>query len=489
MAEFNNLENFKKSVINSVGILFLVKLILLPISGLVNIILARLLEPIHFGIYGILSVIIYTTYDICDLGLVAFAVQTKDELNLNEYRTVFTLKLILSIIGFIILWLISTFLINLFHLSKEAQIAMKLLSLVILIEPISSISRVILQRKLLYKKIAFLDTINLLSFYLVVIILAYYHFEVWSFILAGLISVIITNILYIIISPWNFGLNLNTEVAKRALKFGSFFQLSNIIKMVREYTTAILGGIIFGPKAVGYLSWADNITSKIATTFTQEVNRVTFPAISRIQTDKKAVSLFFSKTVYYLLLLTSPLIFMLFALSYETIIIIFKPKWLPALPALIAFGFVVLAGHFIYIGENLLKGLGQVKKASLITGLWTITLWLIIPFTKKWLGYNSIAFAWMISSFLSTILIINTVNKYHPLDLKPILYILFSSAFSAFLISLLKNIITINIYTLIILYILGILGYILILFIIKHTQIYGELKNLLKLLLSSYRDI
>lgn len=482
MDEFAYIKEFKKKIVKGASTLFLVKLILLPINILVSIILARVLEPVHFGIYGILNSLVYIGYQVSDLGLGAFLVQGGKKPGLDEYKTVFTLRLIFSVILFAIIWIIFPFIRSFFHLSAQAYSMIKVFSLILLAEPFSSVSRAILQRGLLYKRIGILDVINALSYYFVVLALALYRFGVWSFIIASVLSTFVTSLSYFVASPWSLGLKLNKVIAKKALRFGSLFQFSCMTSMLRDSIIAIFGGMAFGPQAVGYLSWAYGVTAKLSTAFSNEIGRITFPAISRIQSNAEAVSVFFSKATRYLMLFTAPIMFILFALSYEVIVLVFKPKWIPALPALIAFGLLALIGHFVTVGGSLLKGLGKVKKDFLIMSVWTVATWLIALTTAKWLGHNAIAIGWSLSALIPALWIINIVNRYHPLDLKGILNPLLAAALSAFLISLIKNIITANIYTLIILFGIGLFVYIFFLFVIERNRAWREVWDLLRLL-------
>ncbi|MCM8795682.1 MAG: oligosaccharide flippase family protein [Candidatus Omnitrophica bacterium] len=475
-------QDFKKNVVRGTVILFLVKLILLPISIILSIILARLLEPVHFGIYGILSLFIETSRQISEWGLVAFLIQKYESPDIREYRTVFTLRLIISIFFLILIWLLLPFLEKVFKLPSESILMAKVFSSVLIIGTLSAVSSAILYRRLQFKRIGLLYIISVLGYQIPAVVLAFLGFRAWSFIWASVISVSIYTISCFIFSPWKIGFFLYRPVIKRILEFGSFFQLTHIVALIRDNIIPILGGIFFGPQAVGYLSWAYSSVLRLSALFHQSVGSIAFPAFSRIQNNLEAVSRFFSKSIRYLMLFTAPIMFILFALSYEVILIIFKPKWIPAIPALILFGFLSLLGHFTTIGDNLLKGIGKVKKNFLIMSIWTILSWAVSLSTLKPLGYNSIALGWTLSALVPAIWITIIVGRNYPLDLRGILNPILASAISAFLVFLLKSLIEINIYTLFLLGGFGLCLYLIILWILEGKRLLRELLELSSLL-------
>jgi len=481
MDEFAHIKDFKKKVVLGTGILFFVKIILFPIGLIVSVILARLLEPVHFGIYGILNFFVYTGYSISELGLIGFLVQQKQNPSLEECRAVFTLRLMLSAIIFTIIWIFFPFIRGFFNLPAQACSMIRIFSLLLLSEPFAAVSRAVLQRNLSYKIIGTLDVINTITYQVVVVIMAFYSFGTWSFIAASVVSATVTNLLYFVTSPWRLGFRLNKDIAKKVFRFGFFFQLTAMTAMLRDNIIAIFGGIAFGPRAVGYLSWGYGIANKLAAMFQYEVGRIMFPAIARIQNNSEAISIFFSKAIRYLMLFTAPIMCILIALSYEVIVLIFNPKWIPALPALVIFGILNLICHFVTVGDNLLKGLGKVKKDFIIIGIWTIATWLISVIIAKWLAYNAIAIGWALSSLIPTIWITNIVNRRFPIDLRGILNPLLAASLSAYLISLVKHIFTMNIYSLISLCVIGLFLYILFLYAIERRRAWHEILDLLRL--------
>lgn len=482
MEEFKDIFEFKKEIVKGTGILFLARFILLPISLIVSIILARLLEPIHFGIYGILSLFIEISRRISTQGLDAYLVQKYEPPDIREYRTVFTLRLIISIFFFILIWLFLPLLKISFKLPPEGILMARVLSSILIIGTFSQVSAALLQRKLHFKKMGILEIILNLGYQIPAVVFASLGFGAWSFIWASVISTSIYTISCFMLSPWKMGFFIYPPVIKKVLNFGSLFQLSSLVALIRDNIIPILGGIFFGPQAVGYLTWAYNSILRLCCIFHQIVGSITFSAIARIQNNSEAVSKFFFKSIRYLMLITAPIMFIFFALTYEVIVIVFNPKWIPAIPGLILFGCLSLLGHFTTVGDNLLKGLGKVKENLLIMSIWTIASWVISFLAIKLIGYNGIAWGWTLSALIPVIWIINMVRGNYPLDLRGILNPLLASSISAFLISLLKSLIKLNISTLFLLGGIGLCLYLVLLWILEEKKLLKEILYLFNLL-------
>ncbi|MCX7661507.1 MAG: oligosaccharide flippase family protein, partial [Candidatus Omnitrophica bacterium] len=297
--------NFKRKVILGIGILSLVELLSFPLRAVISLVLARLLEPLVFGIFGIMEMFIYFGRNISTLGLEAYLVQKKEDPKLVEYRTIFTLRFILGSIFLFLIFIFSSHLLSLFKLTDKANMMIRILSLVLLIEPFSAISKVLIQRGLQYEKLGIINLVNLLASRIVIVILVYLKFGVWSFIWGYIFIFILEAILFLKICPWKIGVALEPSTVKKAFKFGSLYQLSETIAVSQYYIIPVLGGIIFGPQAVGYLSWGYNILSRLSGTFNFIIGRITFPAVSRIQDNFLEAVNFFVKVVRYLMFITA----------------------------------------------------------------------------------------------------------------------------------------------------------------------------------------
>jgi len=485
--EFKDIFDFKRRVIGGTTILIAVKLILIPSEVTTAIILSRLLEPVHFGIYRILSLFIMTCLQISEWGLGAALIQKSSNPDIAEYRTVFALRLIINSLFLVFIWLILPFLKIIFRLPPECILMVKIFSSIFIIGTFSFIPYALLQRKLQFKKIAILQIISVLGYQIPAITLAFLGFKAWSLIIASIISAFIFSLFSFIFAPWKIGFAFCRSVIRQVFKFGSFFQLTSIVGSIRDNIIPVLGGIIFGPQAVGYLSWGYNSIERLSVIFHQVIGSVAFPSVSRIQDNPEAVSKFFLRSIRYLMLLTAPLLFILFALSYEVIEIIFTSKWIPALPALIIFGCLSLLGHFTTVGDNVLKGLGKVKEDFKIMSIWTILAWVISIFSMGFLGYNAIAFGWTISALIPAVWITHIIGKYHRIDFKGILNPLLAGALSAFLILIMKYKLIMNIFSLFFLGGLGLVFYLVILWILEGKRFFEEMLDLWRLVFEKSR--
>lgn len=472
------MREIKRKIVVGTGVFFLVKIVLLPIGAAVGIALSRILEPVYFGIFGILSFLVFTSSQLGELGFGAFLVQKNKEPEPDDYKTVFTLRLAIAVFVFVLLWFLSPILTRWFNLTRDAIIMIRVMSFAIFAEVFSCVSRSILQRKLAYKKIGAMDIVNAMTYQVSAIILALAGFKAWTFVFSVIASSLVTNLSYFILAPWRMGIGFKAQAVKEVFRFGSFFQLSYLSALLRDNIIAIFGGLAFGPQAVGYLSWAYNITLRITGVFNQVIGSITFPAISRMQDSPDKAVVLFVRAIRYLVMFTSPLIFIFLSLSYEITVFIFKPKWLPALFALFLFGMHHLLASFTTVGDNTLKGLGAVKEDFKIMSTWTLVSWLLAFLSMKWLGFNAIAFGWCLSTVLPVIWIVGFMQKIHPFSLKPVLLPMLAAAMSALFVFSLKQVVPLNIVTVMILGVCGICLYVYILVLLEGPQLKEEAKGL-----------
>ncbi|KKS41094.1 MAG: Polysaccharide biosynthesis protein [candidate division CPR1 bacterium GW2011_GWA2_42_17] len=141
-----------------------------------------------------------------------------------------------------------------------------------------------------------------------------------------------------IISPWKPTLSFNKQSFKSLVSFGVPFQLNSILGLVKDRLLVAYYGIVLPATQVGYLQWAERWSLFPLRIVVDNVNKVTFPAYSRLQGKKSELTKAIEKSLFFTALIIFPTLVAMNVLAPALIQIIPKyQKWQPALLALMLF--------------------------------------------------------------------------------------------------------------------------------------------------------
>jgi len=363
-----------RRAVSGVMVLTLRKFALRAISYLGGIFLARLLAPEIFGIFAIISFVINFFAFFSDVGLGAALIQKKDELTKKDLAVTFTLQQILVVAVVLLIYLSAPFFSLKYHLDQQGIWLIRIFSLSLFLTSLKTIPSILLERKLKFTRLIWPEVVEVVSFQVLAVGLAWLGLGIWSFIIGLLVRSLLGMIVLYLISPWRPNFAWDSLIARRLVSFGLPFQLNGFIATIKDAVMPVFVGAVSGTVAVGYLNWALTF-SKLPILFMSDIFRVTFPTYSRIQDNKEVLKKAIEKTIRFTNLFLFPTVFLLAATAKPIITIIFTDKWLPALPA-----FYIHLGGILVVGitntfMDSLWALGKTKIAVKLLIIFTIVNW------------------------------------------------------------------------------------------------------------------
>jgi len=212
----------------------------------------------------------------------------------------------------------------------------------------------------------------------------------WAVLARGIIGLV----LIYLISPWLPGLAINRKSAKRLLSFGVPFQVNSLLALAKDDLLTVFLGKILPFAQVGFIGWAQKWANMPLRFIMDSVNKVTFPAYSRIQGNLAALKAGIEKALFSVCFFTFPALMGLSLLA--TPLVELLPRYLKWQPALISlFLFCVQAG-FACVSTtltNTLNATGRIKTTLKLMIFWTVLTWILTPPLIFLLGFNGVALA------------------------------------------------------------------------------------------------
>lgn len=369
-------------------------------------ILTVILTPTIFGIFTLVSALLNLLVYFSDIGLAAALVQKKEEPTEKDLTSTFTLQQII-IFSIVILGLVfSKPIANFYKLDADGLMLLRVLIFSLLLSSLKTIPSILLERKLNFNRLIIPQIAESVVFYTTAVVLAVMGYGIAAFTWAVLARGVVGLYLIYFLSPWVPKLGLNKLSTKNLTSFGLPFQLNSTLALLKDDLLTVFLGKALSFHEVGYIGWAQQWAFKPLRFFMDPVNRVIFPAYSRLQDHKEELARAVEKSLFFVTFFVYPSIFAIAAIAPQIMELIPKyHKWEPALPLLYLFIVNAVFSSVSTTFTNALFATGRPKIVLKFMVFWTIITWaLTYPLVMKY-GYLGvgIASALVASTSLGTI--------------------------------------------------------------------------------------
>ena len=333
-----DIELIKKRAIAGVVTLTLRTFFIQIFTFVATFILTILLEPAVFGVFFVVSAIINLFIYFSDVGLAAALIQKKDEPKRQDLVTTFTIQqfIIFTLVigGMILVPQIARF----YRLDEGGIWLLRSLLFSLILSSLKTIPSIILERRLNFTRLVIPQIAENAIFYTVAVTLAILNFGVLSFAWAVLARGLGGLVLIYLLSPWMPAIGITRVSAKSLISFGIPFQVNSILALVKDDLLTVFLGKILPFAQMGFVGWAQKWAYLPLRFFMDNVNKVTFPAYSRLQNQKVVLGKAIEKSLFFVTYLVYPSVFGMAAIAQEAVSLIPKyQKWEPALPLLYLF--------------------------------------------------------------------------------------------------------------------------------------------------------
>jgi PST family polysaccharide transporter len=352
------------------------------------------------GIYStVLASLSFFNY-ITNLGLAAALIQKKDVKSV-DYNTAFYIQLFLVTIAVAIGFFFGEVIINAYkdvppntiYLYWSLLISLFLLSL-------KTIPSVLLEKNVEIYKNVIISSIENTVFYVVIIVLVFFNYTIEALIAAVLIRATLGLISMYVLKPWWPSAEFSFHSLKELLSFGLPFQGNSFLALVKDDLMIIYLGQVIGLPALGIVSFGKKYAEMAVRLVTDNINRVAFPVLSRVQDNKELLSKSLMSAVFFSSLIVFPIIIGA-ALTFDSFLKIvdgYFDKWSGALFSFYFFSASALLVSLTTPFINLFNASKKVTLSLLFMVLWTVLMWAFIPLLVNIYGYDAISVVFFIVS-------------------------------------------------------------------------------------------
>jgi len=378
-----------------------------------GIILARILSPKEFGIYGMAQIISNFTFMFWNLGINSAIIQKKNVTE-EDLETAFSISFIMGIVSFVIISASAFYLAGFFKEPIVAPLTL-LIGTTFLIYAFDRIPSALLGRNLQFKQTSLIGLANPVVYTLVTVPLALLGFGAFSFawgIIAASLTMMAMRIRYSIkFYQWRPRFKIHKGSVKPLLNFGLFVTFQSLINFTFSNLQRVLTGKYFGAEDLGQFNRAANLSNMPLSKISENVGVVLMPAFSSIQDRKAKIIDWFKKFNFFTYCIISPFLFFCLFFPRETIEGIFGTKWLPAAPLLFWFSlasFFSVSDIFFF---SILNGIGKPHTNFYVRLILLFPFIGSVLFSLRW-GLNGVVVVLFLNSVLLFICSVFLLQRY-----------------------------------------------------------------------------
>ncbi len=326
--------NLKKKAVGGIKWTFLSSIINVLLQMVQLIILAKYLSPSDFGLMAVVTVLTGFSQLFIDMGISNVIIYNRSISN-EELSSLYWLNVIIGICFFFIMMAISPF-VSAFYRNLKLSSLMQLVAITFLIKPFGQQFMVILHRDMQFKATSLVEVIAKIFSFSTIIFLVTIGFGVYSIAIGSIIYSFGLTLGYNfygrkIYEPfWNF----KVKEVRKYMSFGLFQMGDKFLNYFALQMDNILVGKFLGIETLGLYNLAKDLTYKPYSIINPIITKVSFPLMSKVNSDLLQLKKIYLKTIKYLALLNFPIYLFILIFANEIVILFFGIKWIRAIPVI-----------------------------------------------------------------------------------------------------------------------------------------------------------
>jgi len=315
----------KKKVLNGVKWVALANIFGQILSLVSIVIFARLLSPDDFGTFAILMIFIGFLGIFSDMGTTAALIHIQKPSNLL-LSSVFYFNLFIGIILTVAMILLSSPIATFFN-NPQIIDMLQIISLNFIIVSFGVVQKALLQKRIDFKHLSLIQSVAMFIGIFIGISSALFGLGVYSLIIQTLVSSIIATVMIWFYAEWRPEWNFSLNEIKKIWKYTSNLSVFEFINYFSMNADNFLIGKFLTSSALGVYSIAYKIMLYPLQNISRILMRVLFPAFSTLQNDNQKFKKVYLRVIFFISLVSFPLMAGLIATSNVLVDVLFGDKW------------------------------------------------------------------------------------------------------------------------------------------------------------------
>lgn len=318
-------ESLKNKTIKGVGWSAADALLGHGVTFIVGLVLARLLSPDEYGLIGICLIFTTVLNGIVDSGF-SNALIRKKEVTDEDYNTMFTTNMAISIVLYVLLFISAPLVSGFFH-RIELTALVRVTGLILFFNALSITQVTILTKNIDFKTKTKASLVSAIISGVIGIAMAFMGYGVWSLVAQQLSKQLLYTLCLWVLSKWWPKFTFYKDSFKYMWGFGWKLLASGILNNVWNQLYQVVIGRCYTSSTLGHYTRANEYASIFSSNLTLIVQRVSYPVLAEIQDDKERMVQGYRKVIKITMFVTAVCMISLGAVSEPLIYTLIGTKW------------------------------------------------------------------------------------------------------------------------------------------------------------------
>ena len=320
----------KKSISSALGWKLMERFGVQCVQFVLQIILARLLDPEHYGVLSMM-VIFTTLADVfIQKGFNTALIQNKDVTE-EDYSSVFWVSLGIAGILYVVLFFAAPFIAVFYNMPDIVQ-PLRVLSLMLIPGALNSVQLARVSRELDFKQVFRSNIGGMIFAGLAGITLAYCGAGLWALVAQTLLNTVFACIVMFATVKWRPRLVCNFTRVKVLFAFGWKLLVSSLLDTLYQDLRSLVIGKKYDADTLGYYNRGKQFPQFVINAINGTVQSVMLPAMSAQQDEPEKVKTLMRSSISISSYIIFPMMAGLAAVAPALIELLLTEKWLPCVP-------------------------------------------------------------------------------------------------------------------------------------------------------------
>lgn len=300
------------------------------VQFVLQIVLARLLDPEHYGVLSLMVIFTSLANIFVQSGFNTALIQNKDVTD-EDYSSVLWVSLSISICLYGVLFFVAPWIAEFYNM-PDIVAPFRVLSLMLIPGAFNSVQLAKISREMDFKQVFKSNLLAIISSGITGIILAYIGVGLWALVAQSLVNVVVVCVVMWFTVKWRPQFICNFERIKVLFSFGWKLLVSSLLNTLYADLNSLIVGKKYDSGTLGYYNRGKQFPQFVINAINGAVISVMLPAMSERQDDKYSVKKLMRTSISLSAYIIFPMMAGLAAVAAPLVELLLTDKWLSCVP-------------------------------------------------------------------------------------------------------------------------------------------------------------
>ncbi len=327
----------KKGLLSNLSWKFAERIAAQLVTFVVSIVLARVLDPSHYGLISIVTIFI-TLANTLVVGGFGNALIQKKNADALDFSSVLYFNVAFSVVLYMILFVAAPFIAAFYGEGYELLTpVLRVLGLRIIVAGVNSVQQAYVSKKMIFRKFFWATLAGTVVSAVVGIAMAYSGCGVWSLVAQYLTNTTVGTVTLAISLRKRPLLRFSFARVKGLMGYGFRILGTSLLITGFEELRALIIGKLYSSQDLAFFDKGKQFPSLVVTNINSSIGAVLFPKMANEQDDLERVKATARRSIRFSSFVMAPLMLGLAAVAEPFVRLLLTEKWLPCVPLLQVF--------------------------------------------------------------------------------------------------------------------------------------------------------